>query len=155
MEAFVPVLYEQHFDAALLSFLEQCLPESGRALELAGRHSFYLAIPQYFRAFWCMSDGETIIGTSAVKELNPEDCELKSLYLLEKYHYRGLGRALLQTAIDYAKKAGYQKMYLDSLSTSTDALVLYRKMGFRDTASYNNNPHADVFMVLELSGEGN
>ena len=101
-----------------------------------------------------MFDGERLIGTAAVKKLTSDSCELKSLYLLEKYHGKGLGRTLLQTAVTFARNADYQKMYLDSLSTSTNALALYRKMGFQDTARYNDNPHSDVFMVLDLSGEG-
>ena len=151
MDSFVPVPYDNSYQHELYVFLEKCLPESGRAFDLQGRHSFYQDISQYFRAFWCMFDGDQIIGTVAVKELSKHNCELKSLYLLEKYHGRGLGRVLLETAIAFAKENGYQKIYLDSLSTSTNALALYRKTGFTDTARYNDNPRSDIFMVLNLS----
>lgn len=57
--------------------------------------------------------------------------------------------AVLQ-AIAYAKEYGYEKMYLDSLSTSKKAIALYRKTGFVDTERYNKNKHSDVFMVLYL-----
>ena len=39
-----------------------------------------------------------MIGTVALKRLNDEHCELKSLYLLEQYHEKGLGYQLLKTA---------------------------------------------------------
>lgn len=150
MDSFVPVLYEESFQAELLAFLEACLPESGRGLELNGRHSFYLEIPQHFSAFWCMFDGDAVIGTAAVRELDADSCELKSMYLLEKYHGKGYGRSLLETTLSYAKQAGYRKMYLDSLSTSVKAIRLYRRAGFADTERYHDAPRADVFMVKDL-----
>ena len=147
---FIITEYDQKLESRLFAFLEKCLPESGRALDLDGRHSFYKDIHGYFDVFLCMTDGETIIGTVAVRRMNDKDCELKSLYLLEKYHGMGLGRKLLETAVRYAADSGYERMYLDSLSTSKRALKIYRMAGFRDTEKYNDSIFSDVFMVLEL-----
>lgn len=97
-----------------------------------------------------MHEGERVIGTVAVKRLDGMRCELKSLYLLEEYHGRGLGYRLLKQAIEYAREKGYSAMYLDSLSTSVKALALYRKAGFLPTERYNDNPRSDVFMVMKL-----
>lgn len=97
-----------------------------------------------------MFDDDRIIGVAAVKELTETSCELKSLYLLERYHGQGLGKRLLNKAISYAKENGYKKMFLDSLSTSKKAIALYRKTGFLDTERYNQNERSDVFMVMEL-----
>ncbi|MBP1549524.1 MAG: GNAT family N-acetyltransferase [Oscillospiraceae bacterium] len=150
MQSFEPIEYQKEFEQLLIEFLEQCLLESGRALDLQTRHGFYLDIENYFKAFWCMFDGGKIIGAVGVKELDNASCELKSLYLLEKYHGKGYGKCLLNKAIDYTKEAGYEKMYLDSLSTSTKAISLYRRFGFTDTERYNENECSDVFMVLDL-----
>ena len=62
----------------------------------------------------------------------------------------GYGKKMLLYAIEQAKSHGYKKMFLDSLSSSTRAIALYRKLGFNDTEKYNSNIHADVFMVLDL-----
>ena len=150
MDSFVPIAYKQQFEARLLSFLEICLPESGRELDINGRHRFYLDIPAGFRGFWCMFDENAMIGTVGVRNLGDKCCELKSLYLLEKYHGMGYGRKLLETAMDFARICGFQKMYLDSLSTSTKALTLYRKAGFQDTERYHDAVRADIFMVKDL-----
>lgn len=151
--SFVPVPYRKEYEPRLLRFLAQCLPESGRALELSGRHGFYLHIAAEFAAFWCMFDGENVIGTAAVRALDSRRCELKSLYLLEAYHGKGYGRMLLETALAYAEQAGFSQMYLDSLSTSTKATALYRKAGFTDTEPYHTGGRADVFMVRPLNME--
>ena len=149
-KSFEPIEYRKEFEPLLLEFLEQCLPESGRALDINSRHSFYLDIENCFKAFWCMFDNGEIIGAVGVKELDDVSCELKSLYLLKRYHGKGYGKCLLNSAIDYAKDVGYGKMYLDSLLTSTKAIALYRKTGFVGTERYNENERSDVFMVLDL-----
>lgn len=149
-KSFEPTKYHKMYEPLLIDFLEQCLPESGRALDINGRHSFYKNIENSFNAFWCMFDQDKIIGAVAVKELDSKCCELKSLYLLEKYHGLGYGKCLLQKAISHAKEYGYELMYLDSLSTSKKAIALYRKAGFIDTERYNQNERSDVFMVLDL-----
>lgn len=145
------VPYENKYYTQLIEFLEKCLPQSGRALDIDGRHSFYKDIQHNFKGFYCMLHGEKIIGAVAVHHLSEKDCELKSLYLLQEYHGRGYGRKLLNTAVSLAKKLGYAKMYLDSLSTSTRAIALYKKSGFVDTEKYNDSIRSDVFMVLELN----
>lgn len=147
---FKPVKYQKEYEPLLFDFLEHCLPESGRVLDINGRHSFYKDIENCFEAFWCMFDQGKVIGTVAIKELNNKSCELKSLYLLERYHGRGYGKCLLEEAIRNAKEFGYEKIYLDSLSTSKKAISLYRKLGFVDTERYNLNEYSDVFMVLDL-----
>ena len=143
--------YDKIVQPLLLEFFEKCLPESGRCLDIDGRHSYYKDIPNYFKVFWCMYDREKIIGVVAVKELDKTNCELKSLYLLEQYHGLGHGKYLLHKAIDYAKENGYKKMYLDSLSTSKKAIGLYCKAGFVHTERYNQNEYTDVFMVLDFN----
>lgn len=111
----------------------------------------YYKIEEYFEYFWCLFDGENIIGTVALKKLNDEHCELKSLYLLEQYHKNGLGYQLLKTAILKAQGDGYKEMYLDTISSSKNAIYLYEKMGFIRIERYNSNSVANIFMVLKLT----
>ena len=152
MEKHIEIIeYTKAYEPQLIEFLEKCLPQSGRALDINGRHFCYKNTSDFFKIFWCMLDSGQIIGVVAVKELSETSCELKSLYLLENYHGRGLGKCLLNKAIAFANESGYEKMYLDSLSTSTNAIALYRKTGFSDTERYNNNERSDVFMVLDLT----
>lgn len=135
----------------LLDFLEQCLPESGRVLELQGRHSFYLDIPSQFERFWCLYCGQALIGTVALKRLSSTGCELKSLYLSQAYQGKGLGRKLLELGISTARQKGYEQMYLDTMLTSSRAIQLYKRAGFVPTEPYHHNPHADLFLVLQLN----
>ena len=137
--------YSRQYNHCLLQFLEKCLPQSGRSLELTGRHKIYCNIDEVFEYFWCLFDEEEMIGTVALKKINDEHCELKSLYLFEQYHKKGLGYQLLK-----AQQDRYKEMYLDTLSSSTKAISLYEKMGFTRIERYNTNYAADIFMVLKL-----
>ena len=116
--------YEAQYQNRLFQFLEICLPQSGRKFEPNGRHKMYNNVPGYFEHFWCLFDGEDMIGTAALKKLDSGRCELKALYLLEKYHKKGLGRRLLNTAIQKAQQDGYAEIYLDTLSSSRRAVRL-------------------------------
>ena len=146
--------YKRQYHDKLLKFLEICLPQSGRCFELNGRHKMYNDVSEYFEHFWCLFDGEDMIGTAALKKLDSGRCELKALYLLEKYHKKGLGRRLLNTVLQKARQDGYGEIYLDTLSSSRRAVCLYEKAGFERTERYNENYTADIFMVLKLSEAG-
>ncbi len=145
--------YEEKFYSCLIQFLQECLPQSERKLELNGCHQIYSDINDSFQYFYCLFDGKNIIGTVGLKHLDIEKCELKSLYLFKKYHGKRLGYQLLQTIIWKAKQDNYKEMYLDTLSSSQRAISLYKKMGFLKTERYNMNYTADVFMVLKLGDE--
>lgn len=142
--------FNDQYTEKLISFLRRCLPESGRKLDLDQKHKSYLDVQHCFDAFWIMLDREEIIGTAALKRMDECRCELKSLYLYERFQGRGLGRKLLETVIEEAAESGYREMYLDTLSTSARALILYEKAGFVRTERYNKNYDADIFMVLKL-----
>ena len=142
--------FNDQYTEKLISFLRRCLPESGRKLDLDQKHKSYLDVQHCFDAFWIMLDREEIIGTAALKRMDECRCELKSLYLYERFQGRGLGRKLLETVIEEAAQSGYREMYLDTLSTSARELTLYKKTGFVRTERYNENYDADIFMVLKL-----
>ncbi|EWM52564.1 GNAT family N-acetyltransferase [Ruminococcus flavefaciens] len=131
-------------------FLAEVFPQVGKPFEPDGRHSEYKDIKGNFELFLCLFDGENIIGTVAVKKLDSNNCELKCLYLYEEYQGRKLGYRLLNEAVEYAKKNGYRRILLDSMSRYQNALKLYEKFGFVNTERYNDNAKADVFMVKEL-----
>ena len=142
--------FNDQYTEKVISFLRCCLPESGRKLDLDQKHKSYLDVQHCFDSFWIMLDGEEIIGTAALKRMDECRCELKSLDLYEGGQGRGLGRMLLKTVIEEAARSGYREMYLDTLSTSARALILYEKAGFVRTERYNENYDADIFMVLKI-----
>lgn len=143
--------YNKTYHDSLIGFLHKCLPESGRTLDIDGRHKMYKDLNRYFDCFLCMFDNEMIIGTVGIKKLNNKKCELKSLYIFKDYYGKSIGFKLLSKVIKIAIDLGYDEMYLDTLSNSKRAISLYEKMGFKVTKKYNDNEFADIFMVLDLN----
>lgn len=142
--------FKPEFQQSVNEFYDVVMSECGRVFEPEGRHKAITDIIHNFGKCWCLFDEDVIIGTVAVKPLSDNNCELKMLYLYKRYQHRGLGKALITTAIDYAKSCGYSEMRLDTLSTSIDAIGLYQRCGFVPTERYNENYVADVFMRLEF-----
>ncbi len=87
-----------------------------------------------------------VIGTGALRKLTPTTCEVKRMYLFPEYRGIGLGRALMEKLLEFAKKEGYKRVVLDSTRDMKRALALYRSFGFVKTSNYNNNPRANIFM---------
>lgn len=58
------------------------------------------------------------------------DIELTRIYLLHRFHGTGLGRRLLQTAVDTACEAGAKRLLLAVYSRNERANAFYRRNGF-------------------------
>jgi GNAT superfamily N-acetyltransferase len=121
--------------AATLGNLPAYLPPRGRLLLLRG-------------------DGGTLWGTCFLRMIRPDTAEMKRLFLRPAARGRGLGRALAARAVAEAKALRARRVLLDTGVWMTEALALYRAMGFREIARYpeSENPEAvaDRLVYLEL-----
>jgi GNAT superfamily N-acetyltransferase len=81
-------------------------------------------------------------------------CEMKRLWVGEAFRGLGLGRRLVEKAIEWAKQIGFETMYLDTVPAAMpEANRLYAAMGFERVERYNANPLAGVeFFRLSLAG---
>ncbi|MGH9463149.1 MAG: GNAT family N-acetyltransferase [Vicinamibacteria bacterium] len=90
-------------------------------------------------------------GCVAVRPCQTVACEMKRLYVREAFQGRGCGLFLARRAIEWAKRAGYRRMLLDTLPTMAAAQRLYEGLGFREVAPYRFNPIPGArFMELPL-----
>ena len=82
-----------------------------------------------------------IAGCVALHKLTNEICEMKLLFLRPQFRGKGLGRSLAHRIIAEARQIGYSRMRLDTVEpVMKDAVVMYRKLGFREIAPYCANP---------------
>jgi predicted N-acetyltransferase YhbS len=99
------------------------------------------------------SEGQAI-GCVALLRLSLEDVELAKMTVAETWRRHGVGRALLDAAIDAARAMAARRIYLESNSKLTAAIALYERVGFHHLVGDDRPPPAyqtaDVFMQLEL-----
>lgn len=70
---------------------------------------------------------------------NKKTCELKKMYLLPEVRNLGLGYALLDKSLTFAKEHGYKQCYLETLSSMREAMMLYQKAGFKKLRKAQGN----------------
>ena len=129
-------------------FLDVDLCFQGFQKELATLPGKY-APPQ--GAILLVEQNGKIAGCVAVRLLKDDICEMKRLYVKDKFQGLSLGRKLTEAIIAKAKVLGYKKMQLDTLQRLDRAIGLYEKMGFKQIQPYYANPLTEViYWELEL-----
>ena len=94
---------------------------------------YYNAFPDK-RAYFIATDPDgTVVGGVGVAGYDgSDDCaEIQKLYLVDAAKGKGLGRRLMRSAEDFARKAGYHLLYLETHTDLKAAIRLYEKLGFQ------------------------
>ncbi len=119
-------------------------PESCHALNLDG-----LRKPDV--TFWTLWHGKELAGCGALKELNPEHGEIKSMRTTSQHARKGVASRILRHLIEVAEKRGYKRLSLEtgSMVYFEPARALYAAFGF-DTCppfgEYVEDPNS-IFMT--------
>lgn len=66
--------------------------------------------------------------------------EVQRLFVLPEAHGLGLGRALMEGAMSFARDAGYRRMVLDTGPGLLPAIALYKRLGFTPRGPYKPLP---------------
>ena len=108
--------------------------------------------PPTGRLYLAHVDG-TAAGCIALRPLEPGICEMKRLYVNERFRGMQIGRSLIESVLDDARTIGYTAMRLDTFPPKMGTAVqLYESYGFREIPPYYNNPNDGVlFMELALA----
>ncbi|PML19588.1 GNAT family N-acetyltransferase [Vibrio breoganii] len=116
--------------------------------------SRYYTLENKSRYFVALKDG-VVVGGCGVAPFTEDSstCELKKLFLLEGARGLGLGKALSNHCLEFAKEQGFTQCYLDTLSNMNSAVRLYEKLGFEHlSAPLEGTLHnmCDVWMLKTL-----
>ena len=84
------------------------------------------------------------IALRPLAALGPGVCELKRMYVRPAFRGTGLGRALGERVIAFARAAGYTAMKLDTSTSMHAAIRLYTSLGFVPCERYNDDPMGDT-----------
>jgi putative acetyltransferase len=105
--------------------------------------------------FIALKDQQLVGGAGIFPTENlPEGtCELVKLYLHKDARGTGLGKELLNTAMQWAKENGYTQVYLESMPELSKAVTIYENVGFkRIHQPLGNSGHCgcDIWMIKDL-----
>lgn len=123
----------QALDAELDSLSSKYGPPAGKAL-LARR-------------------GNSVVGGVAYRDLANGACEMKRLFVPDRFQGQGTGRRLCQALLDEATADGYEVMRLDTGVQNEEAVSMYESLGFRECAPYLDYP-ADLLVHLRFMEKG-
>ena len=104
--------------------------------------------------FWSIWDGGNLAGCGALKELDAEHGEIKSMRTHEDHLRKGAGAMMLTHILSEARERGYRRLSLETGSSEAfvPALRLYEAHGFGycpPFADYKEDPRSH-FMTLAL-----
>jgi putative acetyltransferase len=82
-------------------------------------------------AFWVAVDstGE-LVGTCGVFPVEPGTFEVRKMYLRPEVRGQGVGRALLDETVAWARARGGRRLVLDTTEQMTGAIAFYESHGF-------------------------
>ncbi len=95
------------------------------------------------------------VGCCALIAMADGGFELAKMAVAPAWQGRGVGRALMDAAIERARAAGAPRLYLETNSALVPAIGLYRSLGFRALEGMRRGPsdyaRVDVWMELRLT----
>jgi carbonic anhydrase len=77
-----------------------------------------------------------VVGMGGLRTVRPGIAEMKRVYVRPDARGAGLGRAMVERLIAYARQFGFEDMFLDTAPTLTAARALYTRLGFADIPPY-------------------
>jgi putative acetyltransferase len=103
---------------------------------------------------WSIWSGDELVGCGALKELEGEHGEIKSMRTAPAFRGKGVGKLMLRHILDEAKSRGYKRLNLEtgSMAAFGPARRLYESHGFTycgPFADYVMDPNS-AFMTKEL-----
>lgn len=110
---------------------QQFLPDEDNIQELYfGNQGTYLAL----------FDNNKIVGTGALKRIDPDTAELKRMFFKPAYRGKGFGLCMMQELFTFALQQGYKRIRLEVFKPELQkqAVTFYTKRGFNPIAPYNN-----------------
>jgi putative acetyltransferase len=131
--------------------IDEALSHQALDRELETLHTRYG--PPSGKAFLARRAGE-VVGCGAYRRRSDEFCEMKRLFVPDRFRGLGLGRKLCDALIASAREEHFKLMRLDTAGPMSEAVALYEAIGFKRCAPYNEYPERlmphMVFMELAL-----
>tara|TARA_Y100001970_G_scaffold292165_1_gene432256 strand:- start:812 stop:1267 length:456 start_codon:yes stop_codon:yes gene_type:complete len=97
--------------------------------------------------FWSLWERDKLVGCGALKFLDKEHGEFKSIRVADKFRNNGMGEKIISHLIDQAKQIGIKKLSAETGAGDffAPARKLFKKFGFKSCkpfAHYKEDPNS-------------
>jgi N-acetylglutamate synthase-like GNAT family acetyltransferase len=82
---------------------------------------------------WIVESERRIVGSVAIVKHSENEAQLRWLLLDPEVRGLGLGRRLVEEALEFCREARYSSVFLWTVKTLPKATKLYQSMGFKQT----------------------
>lgn len=136
----------------IAAFLQEHIDQMRSITPLESKHALDLAalrVPEI--TFWTVWDGADLVGCGAIKRLDPDHAELKSMRTATTRKRTGVASFLMEHIVSETARMGFTRLSLETGSADffQPARKLYQKFGFADCdpfGDYMLDPHS-VYMT--------
>ena len=102
--------------------------------------------------FWSLWEENELVGCGALKFLDKEHGEFKSIRVADKFRGRAIGEKIISHLIDQAKKIGIKKLSIETGAGDffLPARKLFSKFGFKKCppfAHYKDDPNSCYYTL--------
>ncbi len=71
-----------------------------------------------------------VVGCAGIARVDEQTCELRKIYLLQRFRGKAIGAKLLETCIEEGRKRQYSRMRLEVNSAMSQSAPFYLRNGF-------------------------
>ena len=146
--------YEPRDAEGVKSLVEAVLPEYGLQVDFSGADADLVDVPAHYEksggAFWVIEDAGRLVGMGGLRRPEPHTGEVRKMYFLPELRGRGLGRAMLDRMVSFARENGIKTLTLETASVLKEAVRLYERFGFTPDASLLRTHRCDAAYRLDL-----
>ena len=136
--------------------IEYGVPKVGTAYEDAALDCMTETYSDPNKIYFVVENNNDILGGAGISPLDNYEgnvCELQKMYFMEAARGKGLGSQMMSKCLEFAKQAGYNQCYLETMPYMDEARKLYKKVGFKPIEKpMGNTGHysCSVWMLKDL-----
>ncbi|MEH7155268.1 GNAT family N-acetyltransferase [Neobacillus drentensis] len=157
-------LQEISYETFNETFKDQNLPENmnaylERAFNLPQLEKELTNVSSYFFFIYYNNEvaGYVKVNTDEAQseEMGDQTLEIERIYIKNQFQKHGLGKHLLNQALEVAMKENKKKIWLGVWEKNENAIAFYKKMGFVQTGAHSfymgDEEQTDLIMTKTLS----
>jgi ribosomal protein S18 acetylase RimI-like enzyme len=151
VETFTETFKDQNSPEHLNAYLERAYNLDQLAKELANRSSrfFFIYFNEEIAGYLKINTGD-----AQSEKMDDDSLEVERIYIKKKFQKHGLGKHLLNRAVEIATEQQKTKIWLGVWEENQNAIAFYQKKGFVQTGSHSfymgDDEQIDLIMTKTL-----